>query len=133
VRGSYPTQEAVYLSGSVKPSSFAYWFVDPDNKISTQENLHIKGDANLRGYIGQHLRGQNGFGININIPIPQLKMINLFCDIGNVWDNKFESLKYDLGIGIDLQFVRVDFPFYINKPINDEKSFAFRWLFELSF
>lgn len=133
VRGSYPTQEAVYLSGSVKPYSFAYWFVDPDNKISTQENLHIKGDANLRGYIGQHLRGQNGFGINIDIPIPQLSMINLFCDIGNVWDNKFGSLKYDLGIGIDLQFVRIDFPFYINKPINDERSFAFRWLFELSF
>ena len=133
VRGSYPNQEAVYLSGSVKPSSFAYWFVDPDNKISTQENLHIKGDANLRGYIGQHLRGQNGFGINIDIPIPQLNMVNLFCDIGNVWDNKFESLKYDLGIGIDLQFIRIDFPFYINKPINDERSFAFRWLFELSF
>lgn len=133
VRGSYPNQEAVYLSGSVKPSSFAYWFVDPDNKISTQENLHIKGDANLRGYIGQHLNGKNGFGINIDIPIPQLSMINLFCDIGNVWDDKFGSLKYDLGIGLDLQFIRIDFPFYINKPINDERSFAFRWLFELSF
>lgn len=133
VRGSFPTQEAVYLSGSVKPSSFAYWFVDPDNKISTQENLHIKGDANLRGYIGQHLNGKNGFGINIDIPIPQLSLINLFCDIGNVWDNKFGSLKYDLGIGLDLQFIRIDFPFYINKPINDERSFAFRWLFELSF
>ncbi|MBU2507125.1 MAG: hypothetical protein KJ799_10435 [Bacteroidetes bacterium] len=133
VRGSYPNQEAVYLSGSVKPSSFAYWFVDPDNKISTQENLHIKGDANLRGFIGQHLNGKNGFGINIDIPIPQLSIINLICDIGNVWDKKFGSLKYGFGIGIDLQFIRIDFPFYINKPTRDERSFDIRWLFELSF
>ena len=60
-------------------------------------------------------------------------MINLFCDIGNVWDKKFDRLKYDLGLGIDLQFVRVDFPLYINEPINDERRFAFRWLLELSF
>jgi len=133
LRGSYPNQEAIYLSGSVKPSSFVYWFVDPDNKISTQENLHIRGDANLRGYIGQHLNGKNGFGINIDIPIPQLSMINLFCDIGNVWDEKFGSLKYNLGIGLDLQFIRIDFPFYINKPMKDERAFDFRWLFELSF
>lgn len=133
VRGNYPNQEAVFLSGSVKPSSFAYWFVDPDNKISTQENLHIKGDANLRGYIGQHLRGENGFGINLDIPVPQLSIINLFCDIGNVWNNKFGTLKYGLGIGLDLQFIRIDFPFYINRPIVGEKSFDFRWLFELSF
>lgn len=133
VRGSYPNQEAIYLSGSVKPSSFGYWFVDPDNKISTQENLHVRGDANLRGYIGQHLNGKNGFGMNIDIPIPQLSMINLFCDIGNVWDKKFGPLKYDFGIGLDLQFIRIDFPFYINKPMKDERAFAFRWLFELSF
>ena len=61
VKGSYPSQEAVFLSGSVKPAGIAYWFVDPDNKISTQENLHVRGDANLRGYIGQHLNGKNGF------------------------------------------------------------------------
>jgi len=133
VRGSYPIQESVYLSGSVEPSSFAYWFVDPDNKISTQENLHVRGDANLRGYIGQHLKGKNGFGINIEIPVPQLNIINLFVDVGNVWDKKFDRLKYDLGLGIDLQFVRVDFPLYINEPINDERRFAFRWLLELSF
>ena len=133
VRGSYPTQEAIYLSGSVEPSSFAYWFVDPDTKISTQENLHVRGDANLRGYISQHLNGKNGFGLNIDIPIPQLSIINLFCDIGNVWDDKFGSLKYDLGVGLDLQFIRIDFPFYINKPMKDERAFYFRWLLELSF
>jgi len=133
VRGSYPNQEAVYLSGSVKPSSFVYWFVDPDNKISTQENLHVRGDVNLRGYIGQHLSGKNGFGINVDIPIPQLSIVNLFCDVGNVWDEKFGSLKYNLGIGLDLQFIRVDFPLYINKPMKDEKEFNFRWLLELSF
>jgi hypothetical protein len=133
VRGSYPNQEAVYLSGSVNPSSFAYWFVDPDNKISTQKNLHIRGDANLRGYIGQHLKGKNGFAINIDIPIPQLNIINLFCDIGNVWDEKFGALKYNLGVGLDLQYIRIDFPFYINKPMKNERAFEYRWLFELSF
>jgi hypothetical protein len=133
VRGNSPQQEAVYLSGSVKPTSFAYWFVDPDTKISTQENLHTKGDANLRGYLGQHLKGKNGVGVNIEAPIPGLSMIKMFSDIGNAWDKKFGELKYDLGIGIDLQYIRIDFPFYINKPMNNEKVFAFRWLFEVSF
>lgn len=133
IRGNFANQEAVYLSGSVKPTSFAYWFVDPDNKISTQENLHAEGDANLRGYLGQHLNGKNGVGVNIEIPVPGLSVINLFTDIGNVWDNKFGSVKYDLGIGLDLKYIRIDFPFYINKPMNKEKAFAFRWLFEVSF
>jgi len=132
VRGNSPHQEAVYLSGSVKPTGFSYWFVDPDNKISTQENLHTKGDANLRGYLGQHLKGKNGVGVNIEAPIPGLSLIKMFSDFGNVWDEKFGELKYDLGIGIDLQYIRIDFPFYINKPMNNEKAFAFRWLLELS-
>lgn len=132
VRGNSPHQEAVYLSGSVKPTGFSYWFVDPDNKISTQENLHTKGDANLRGYLGQHLKGKNGVGVNIEAPFPGLSMIKMFSDFGNVWDEKFGELKYDLGIGIDLQYIRIDFPFYINKPLNKEKAFTFRWLLELS-
>ena len=60
-------------------------------------------------------------------------MVNLFCDIGNVWDEKFGSLKYNLGIGLDMQFIRIDFPFYINKPMKDDTAFDFRWLLELSF
>ncbi|NCS81920.1 MAG: hypothetical protein GW788_09230 [Ignavibacteria bacterium] len=133
VRGNSPQQEAVYLSGSVRPTSFAYWFVDPDTKISTQENLHTKGDANLRGYLGQHLKGKNGVGVNFEIPVPGLSMINLFSDIGNVWDKKFGILKYGFGLGFDLKYIRIDFPFYINKPMKNEKAFAFRWLLELSF
>jgi len=133
VRGNHPVQESVHLSGGVYPTTFAYWFVDPDNNISTQENLHVKGDANLRGYIGQHLKGESGFGINVEIPIPKLTFINLFVDIGNVWDSSFGTLKYDAGVGFDFKILRIDFPFYINKPLNNEKEFDFRWLLEFSF
>ena len=133
VRGNYPKQEALFLSGSVYPTSFPYWFVDPGNNISTQENLHVKGDANLRGYIGQHLKGQNGFGINLEIPIPKFKIIKLFFDVGNVWDNSFGSLKYDTGLGLDFKYLRIDFPIYINQPTKDEKPFDFRWLLEFNF
>ena len=133
VMGSYPKQEAIYLSGNVYPSSFPYWFVDPSNNISTQENLHIKGDANLRGYIGQHLKGKNGFGLNLEIPFPKYSFMNLFFDVGNVWDKSFGTLKYDAGIGLDFNYLKIDFPLYVNQPAKDEKVFDFRWLLEFSF
>jgi hypothetical protein len=134
VRGNYPTQESVFLSGSVYPSSFAYWFVDPGNSISTQRNLHVQGDANLRGFIGQHLRGLNGLGANLEVSIPNLKFVNMFCDVGNVWNKSFGSLKYDLGIGLNLLgYIKIDFPLYINQPVNNGKKFDFRWLLEFNF
>ncbi len=134
VRGNYPSQESIFLSGSVYPSSFAYWFVDPGSSISTQRNLHVEGDANLRGYIGQHLRGRNGFGINLEAPIPYLNIFNVFCDLGNVWDKSFGSLKYDLGFGISvMDLIKIDFPLYINQPLNNGKKFDFRWLVQFNF
>ncbi len=133
IRGNYPIQEAIHLSGAVYPSGFPYWFVDPGNKISTQKNLHIEGDANLRGYIGQHIKGENGFGINLDIPFPKLSFINLFMDLGNVWNKSFGTLKYNLGIGLNLKLLKIDFPFYINQPINNEKKFNFRWILEFRF
>ncbi len=133
VRGNFPTQEALFLSGKVYPESFAYWFVDSGNNISTQENLHVKGDANLRGYIGRHLKGQNAFGINLEIPVPKFKLIKLFFDVGNVWDKSFGSLKFDAGLGLDFKYIKIDFPFYINQPGENGKQFDFRWLLEVNF
>ncbi len=133
LRGNYPIYKSIFLSGSVFPEQPAYWFVDPDRKVSTQENLHTIGDANLIGYIGQHTSGKNGFGINVRLIYPRYKFVNLFFDTGNVWNDKFDTLKFDTGLGLDFSIIKIDFPLFINKPLPEQKNFDFRWLLEFNF
>jgi len=134
VRGEFPRQESVFLSGSVNPDNFAYWLIDPGSNVSTQENLHTDGDANLRGFIGQHLRGENGFGINLNAPLPFFRMAELFVDLGNTWNDDFGSLKGDAGIGFNFQnLVRIDFPVLVSHPGERGNVFDFRWVIGVKF
>jgi len=130
-RGSYQSQDAFFLSGSVKPSSVAYWFLDPDAKISTQERLHTTGDANLRGYVGSHRRGSKGVGLNTEVALPTLRILRFFFDAGNVWESSPTQLLWNAGLGIDLTILRLDFPFFVSHPSNGESQFGWRWLLEV--
>jgi hypothetical protein len=119
-----------FLSGSVKPTSWIYKFVDPDSRTSTQERLHTRGDANLAGYFGQHTRGEKAFSLNAELQvlktIPNLK---LFADVGNVWNNRFPRLRFDAGIKLYLNpNFEILFPFYLNSPLEGEKPWDFRWV-----
>lgn len=134
VTGEFPTQESVFLSGSAHPDNFAYWFVDPGGSAFAQQHLHSKGDANLRGYIGQHIKGKYGFGINLNAPLPFFPMAEVFADAGNTWSDDFGSLKADAGIGINFQnLVRVDFPLVVSDPGAGGNLFDFRWQIGVNF
>ena len=130
INGTYPAQQSFFLSGSAKPSSWIYKFVDPDSKTSTQEKLHTRGDANLVGYFGQHIRGDKALSLNVELQIlktrPNLK---LFADVGNVWNNRFSRLRFDAGIKFYLSSnFEILFPFYINAPLEREKKWDFRWV-----
>lgn len=70
--------------------------------------------------------------MNFDLFLPKYNFFKLFVDVGNVWDKHLKSFKYDLGIGLDFKMIRVDFPFYINDPVGNEKNIAFRWLIEFN-
>lgn len=130
INGTYPTQQSFFLSGNANPSSWIYKFVDPDSKTSTQERLHTRGDANLVGYFGQHLRGANALSLNAELQIlktrPNLK---LFADVGNVWNDRFPRLRWDAGMKLYVgSYFEIIFPFYINAPLEREKTWDFRWV-----
>ncbi|MDP2884427.1 MAG: M1 family aminopeptidase [Ignavibacteria bacterium] len=133
VRGTFPSQEALYLSGDVRSSSVAYWFLDPDRKISTQEHLHTSGDANLVGYFGTHQRGNNAVSWSAEYPILPAYRLKAFVGGGSVWNEGSPRVLWNAGLAVDLGGIRVNFPVYISRPMPGEHKFGFRWLIEIKF
>ena len=133
VRGAFPSQEALYLSGDVRSSSVAYWFLDPDRKISTQEHLHTSGDANLVGYFGTHQRGNNAVSLSAEYPILPAYRLKAFVGGGSTWNEGSPRVLWNAGLAVDLGGIRVDFPVYISRPMHGEHTFGLRWLIEIKF
>jgi hypothetical protein len=133
VRGSFPSQEALYLSGDVRSSSAAYWFLDPDRKISTQEHLHTSGDANLVGYFGTHQRGNNAVSLSAEFPILPAYRLKAFVGGGSVWNEGSPRVLWNAGLAVDLGGIRIDFPLYISRPRPEDHNFGFRWLIDIKF
>lgn len=131
IRGDFPSQQAFFLSGAVTPTGAAFWFLDPDRKISTQRGLHMTGDANLRGYIGNHRRGKSAVALNSDFVAPMLSFLRAFVDVGSVWNSARPDFLWNAGIGLDFQFLRFDFPFFLSDPPHGKKPFDFRWLVEI--
>jgi hypothetical protein len=132
LRGTAPTQEALFLSGAVRSSSAAYWFLDPDRRISTQSHLHTAGDADLRGYIGSHLRGRNALSLSAEYrPLPGFRYLRVYVGSGSVWESAKPQLLWNAGVALDLGIFRIDFPAYVSRPLPGERRFDFRWLIEI--
>ena len=131
MNGASPVQESFFIQGSVWPSSIPYWFLDPDMNISTLANLRVAGDANLRGYYETYRKGKHAFGWTSEIAIPSLRVVRIFADVGNVWNDRFGELVYDFGIGLDADILRIDFPLYISHPQPGENHIEARWLVEV--
>lgn len=132
LRGTAPSQEALFLSGSVRSSSAAYWFLDPDRRISTQSHLHTAGDADLRGYIGTHLRGRNAFSLSAEYrPLPAFRYLRVYVGSGSVWESSKPRLFWNAGVALDLGIFRIDVPAYVSRPLPGERKLDFRWLIEI--
>ncbi|MGQ9708709.1 MAG: hypothetical protein ACUVUR_07560 [bacterium] len=129
INGSFPPQEAFYLSGGLtnnntEPVSWAY-----KGMASGQEHWHYDGDANCRGYYGLYRHGRVAYGVNIHLVCN--RYILPFLDLGNVGDSLnqpgFFHPLIDAGIRIKLGPLYADFPFYKSAPEPAEKHLAFRW------
>jgi hypothetical protein len=129
-RGRIPLQQQFFLSGSVEGTDAApvNWSYLGD--LASQEHWHIDGDANMTGYIGQHVKGRYAGVLNLSLKLP---WVSPFFDIGNVGDNLSElapsRLRMDAGVRVNAGPVYVVLPIWTNR-----EGFALRWAlgFDLS-
>jgi hypothetical protein len=131
--GSPPAQEQFFLSGNltasdVEPITWSY----AKTPFATQENWHIDGDANLRGYITEHEKDKLAGALNFSLPFGPIVP---FFDIGNVGgslrDFGPDRLRMDAGIRLKYGPLYADFPVWASRP-QSGSSLAFRWALGLS-
>ena len=123
--GDIPRQQQFFLSGSLEGTDAApvNWSYLGD--IASQEHWHIDGDANMSGYIGQHVKGRYAGALNLSLKLP---WVSPFFDIGNVGNGLSalapNRLRMDAGIRLNAGPVYVVFPIWASRG---NPSFAFRW------
>ncbi|MEO0108099.1 MAG: M1 family aminopeptidase, partial [candidate division WOR-3 bacterium] len=128
---SLPSQEKFYLSGSLRPTEAEpiNWSYG-DDIAGSQENWHIEGDANLRGFVGEHLKGSYALGLNLGLRLP-VPIVSPFFDIGNVSESMSDlrpnTLKMDAGVRLAKGPFYVEFPVWRYWPGVNERRVALRW------
>lgn len=132
--GSAGQQYKFYLSGGLIPSGPLAFVVDRRGRYSPQNYYVVQGDGYMRGYYRQYLSGNVIGAANFELKIPYLPL-NLFYDVGNVWDDvdniSFSDLKQDVGLELKVSILKFHFPFWVSHPIPGEKKFKYRWLIGL--
>ena len=131
-RGNPPPQERFFLSGNLgatdaEPITWSY----ARTTFATQENWHIDGDANLRGFAGEHgehIKGKVAAALNFSLPLGTFAP---FFDIGNVGnslrDLSPDSLKMDAGLRVRYGPLYADFPVWRYWRNDDQRPLKFRW------
>ena len=132
IQGPAPVQERYFLSGSFKAAGLDNVVVSGTGWFSAQENYHIDGGANVPGYLGRHISGRKVAALNLSLPLPLSKVpVSLFADAGLVVDDfqhfAIKNTCCDAGLSVSLGMVRALFPVWINRPLEGEKRFDFRW------
>jgi hypothetical protein len=131
--GNPPAQEQFFLSGKLgasesEPITWTY----TNTTFSTQNNWHVDGDANLRGYITEHQRGRLVAALNLSLPF---QYVEPFFDIGNVGDTLGSfapgSLRMDAGVRLKLGPLYADLPIWANRPAKG-RQLDFRWALGLT-
>jgi hypothetical protein len=128
--GSPPPQEQFFLSGSLTPTDAEpiTWSYQEDI-AGTQQNWHIDGDADLRGFAGAHIRGKLAGSVSLGMPVGPVMP---FFDLGNVGDSLsvFQpgQLRMDAGVRVRLGPLYADFPVWRYQPGVREPALDFRWL-----
>ena len=129
ILGDPPVQEKIFLSGSLYPSILGRIITQKRGPLSTQEHLNFEGGPWLIGYYGKHRKGNLGYGVNLKISFGP---IFAFCDLGSAGDGLDQlSPIYDLGIGIKITKIMIQFPLYISNPDARESKFKFRFVISI--
>lgn len=130
ITGAAPAQEQFFLSGAYKTSGINAVIVSGRDWFSAQEHYHVEGSADVPGYLGRHLRARLAASANLSIPIYRYP-IALFADgalLGDDYSQLSVSQAYcDAGLSLQAGPMRFLFPLWINRPLEGEGRFGFRW------
>ena len=116
VFGSAPNQEKLFLSGALRISQIADLLFSQKGYFSPQEHLHIPGDGNMLGYQTKHIKTDQLYCINLELPgnLP----VRLFGDLGYYYDdsNTWQT-AYDFGAKLAIGPVSFNLPLFTkDKP-----------------
>jgi hypothetical protein len=130
ISGTAPYQEQFFLSGAYKTSGINSVIVSGRDWFSAQEHYHVEGSADVPGYLGRHLRGRLAASANLSVPLYD-RPVALFADAALLADEYGQfSIKQafcDAGVSLQMNGVKLLFPLWINRPLEGENRFDFRW------
>ncbi len=110
-----------------------------------RDNIHLYGDANLRGYYAHGYEGAESVvtgTLEASYKLFSFMRLRTFFDGGWLWSDADEfsgDLLMDAGIGLSLgpdfnymgsrMGLRIDFPFWVSEPLAENESFdPTRWV-----
>jgi hypothetical protein len=114
--GTAPSQQRLYLSGSLRITMIADLLFGQSGYLSPQEHVHIPGDGNMRGYQTLHIKSDEL--VAVNLQFPSSSPLRVFTDIGYYGDYAF-----DVGVRFVLGPVSLNIPLYM---VSDE-PWSLRW------
>lgn len=114
--GTPPIQEQFFLSGALRISFIPDLIGGQSGTFSPQERIHIPGDGNMRGYQTMHIKSDQMYSMNLEVP--NTTPIRLFTDIGY-----YDEFAFDIGARFVLGPFSLNCPFYAST----DQSWQFRW------
>lgn len=114
--GDAPAQEQLYLSGALRINFLADLIFSQGGSFSPQEHIHIEGDGNMRGYQTLHIKSDELFCINAEVP--SSFPIRLFFDVGY-----YREYAADCGARVVIGPVSLNVPFYTKT----DEPWKLRW------
>lgn len=89
--GDAPDQQRLFLSGLLRINWLADLLFNQSGTFSPQERLHVPGDGNMPGYQTLHLKSDQIYALNLEIPARSF--IRVFTDIGY-----YDDFAFDVGV-----------------------------------
>lgn len=130
ISGAAPAQEQFFLSGAYKTTGINAIIVSGRDWFSAQEHYHVEGSADVPGYLGRHYRARLAASANLSVPLYKYPLA-LFADAallaGDYRQLAVKEAYCDAGVSLQLGAARVLFPLWINRPLEGEGRFDFRW------
>ncbi len=116
IAGDAPKQERFFLSGALRISILADLFFGQAGYFSPQEHLHIRGDGNMVGYKTLHIKSDEMYCFNLELP--SKFPVRLFADYGY-----YGEQAIDFGAKLVLGPISFNFPFYTKT----DEPWSLRW------
>lgn len=114
--GDAPSQERLFLSGALRTNLVGHLFFGQVGYFSPQEHSHITGDGNMLGYQTMHIKSDEMYCVNVELP--SKFPIRIFADFGY-----YGEYAADFGAKIILGPISFNFPFYTKT----DEPWKLRW------